>query len=99
MKFEYFDEIINELVASKMWRKKSSTQTQSSAIATLSTRLRPIEWVDAEIRIASEKNAPEGHMALTIQTAKKKSTEKKSFRDIAIAPCTELDHINQHIRL
>lgn len=103
-KLEHFNELISELVTSKMGRNKSSTQVQSFAIATLATGLRPIEWVESEIKIATEKDMPDGqsckgHMVLTIQTAKKKSTDKKSCRDIIIAPGTELDHIHQHIHL
>jgi hypothetical protein len=99
---KYFDMIINQLATGYIKRNHLVIYTQSFAIATFTTGLRPSEWASASFRQAKDKDMPEGlspkgWMVLELLTGKRKDDEPDWPRHLLIPPGVNQAHIGQHL--
>lgn len=98
-----FDTLISHLATGYAAQNKTAIHTQSMAIATMATGLRPTEWKNTQVREATSAEVPAGAnpdqwLALTVKTAKRKSNDKDWFRTLIIPPGVQQIHIRQHLK-
>lgn len=96
-----FDKIITHLATAYAEQNLWARRAQSFAMATISTGMRPTEWINAKLRPALADEvpigfAPTGWLALEVDTAKRKSDEPAWKRTIIVEPGIYTIHIEQH---
>jgi len=96
-----FDKIITHLATAYSERNQWARRSQSFAMATIATGLRPTEWVNAEIRPALPSEVPLGQaeagwLAVVVDTAKRKAGEPDWVRTIVVEPGVYQIHVRQH---
>lgn len=98
-----FDTLISHLATGYAAQNKTAIYTQSMAIATMATGLRPTEWKNTKAREATQNEVPSGAnpeqwLALTVKTAKRKSNDKDWYRTLIVPPGVQQIHIRQHLK-
>lgn len=96
-----FDKIITHLATAYSERNQWARRSQSFAMATIATGLRPTEWVNAQIRPALPSEVPLGQaeagwLAVVVDTAKRKAGEPDWVRTIVVEPGVYQIHVRQH---
>jgi hypothetical protein len=96
-----FDKIITHLATAYSERNQWARRSQSFAMATIATGLRPTEWVNAVIRPALPAEVPLGEaeagwLAVVVDTAKRKAGEPDWERTIVVEPGVYQIHVRQH---
>lgn len=96
-----FDKVITHLATAYSERNQWARRSQSFAMATIATGLRPTEWVNAVIRPATASEVPMGEseaawLAVVVDTAKRKAGEPDWERTIVVEPGVYQIHVRQH---
>lgn len=96
-----FDKVITHLATAYIERNQWARRSQSFAMATIATGLRPTEWVNAVIRPAKSTEVPLGEsevgwLAVVVHTAKRKAGEPDWERTIVVEPGVYQIHVRQH---
>lgn len=96
-----FDKVITHLATAYTERNQWARRSQSFAMATIATGLRPTEWVNATIRSAQRSEVPRGEsetgwLAVVVATAKRKAGEPDWERTIVIEPGVYQIQVRQH---
>ena len=96
-----FDKVITHLATAYLERNQWARRSQSFAMATIATGLRPTEWVNAKIRAALRSEVPPGEpeanwLAVVVDTAKRKDGEPDWERTIVVEPGVYQIHVRQH---
>lgn len=99
----FFVDLVTHLAVGYPARNKLCRMAQSAAIATLTTGMRPGEWVDAVLREPTPEEmpnglSPKGWLAVVVQTSKRKDYEDVWVRTLLIEPGSNQAHIQQHYR-
>lgn len=97
-----FDRIITHLATAYSEQNRVARRAQSFAMATIATGLRPIEWLRASLRQATEEEVPKGEspaswLAIDVDTAKRKTGEPDWKRTILVEPGVYQIHVRQHV--
>ena len=96
-----FDKIITHLATAYSERNQWARRSQSFAMASIATGLRPTEWVNALIRPALPSEVPRGEsdvgwLAIVVDTAKRKAGEPDWVRTVIVEPGVYQIHVRQH---
>lgn len=96
-----FDKIITHLATAYSERNQWARRSQSFAMASIATGLRPTEWVNAVTRPALPSEVPPGEseagwLAVVVHTAKRKAGEPDWVRTVIVEPGVYQIHVRQH---